>query len=150
VVIPSGLSEVGAEMFSGTLCLLPAMVFGGGRVPASDPPVAASRFPPLGGGDAPVVLPIPLAAAAAVVVAVLDTTCVSQSETRVLDVTTNVDSRAKGDSPFYLCARVTGPQSSMCDLCPRLRHSFLLFTQSKTDRDHNLPTNRCNIVDAPK
>jgi hypothetical protein len=104
VVIPSGLSEVGAEMFSGTLCLLPTMVFGGGRVPASDPPVAASRFPPLDGGDAPVVLPIPLAAAAAaVVVAVLDTTCVSQSETRVSDVTTNVDSRAKGDSPF-ICA----------------------------------------------
>jgi hypothetical protein len=27
----------------------------------------------------------------------------------------------------------------MCDLRPRLRHSFLLFTRSKTDRDHNLP-----------
>jgi hypothetical protein len=63
VVIPSGPSEIEAEVFSGTLYPLPAMVFGGGRVPASDPPAAASRFPPLGGGDAPVVLPIPLAAA---------------------------------------------------------------------------------------
>jgi hypothetical protein len=28
----------------------------------------------------------------------------------------------------------------MCDLHPRLRRNFLLFTRSKTDRDHNLPT----------
>jgi hypothetical protein len=28
----------------------------------------------------------------------------------------------------------------MCDLRPRLRRGFLLFTRSKTDRDHNLPT----------
>jgi hypothetical protein len=65
VVIPSGLSEVEAEVFSRTLCPLPTMVFSGGRVPASDPPSVASRFPPFGGGDAPVVLPIPLAAAVA-------------------------------------------------------------------------------------
>jgi hypothetical protein len=70
VVISSGLSEVEAEVFSGTLCPLSAMVFGGGQVPASDPPPVASRFPPLGGGDAPVVLHIPLAAAAAVAVVV--------------------------------------------------------------------------------
>jgi hypothetical protein len=64
VVISSGPSEVDAEVFSETLCPLPALLFGGGRVPAS-----ASRFPPLGGGDAPVVLPILWAAAAATVVA---------------------------------------------------------------------------------
>jgi hypothetical protein len=69
VVIPSGLSEVETEVFSETLCPLPAMVFSGGRVLASCPPPAASRFLPLDGGDAPVVLPIPLAAAATVVVA---------------------------------------------------------------------------------
>jgi hypothetical protein len=84
---------------------------------ASDPPVPApaSRFPPLGGGDAPVVLPIPLAAAAAMaaeaastmVVGLLDTLCASQSETRVSGVAVNVGSRAKGDSSFYLHARVT-------------------------------------------
>jgi hypothetical protein len=115
VVIPSGSSEVDAEVFSGTLCPLPALVFSGDRVPASDPPAPASRFPPLGGGDAPVVLPIPLAAAAAaaaaevastMVVGFLDTTCASQSETRVSGVAANVGSRA-GDSPFYLRARVT-------------------------------------------
>jgi hypothetical protein len=69
VVISSGPSEVDAEVFSETLCPLPELLFGGGRVPASDPPASASRFPPLGGGDAPVVLPIPWAAAAAAVVA---------------------------------------------------------------------------------
>jgi hypothetical protein len=100
------------------------LVFGGGRVPASYPPAAMSRFPPLGGGDASVVLPIPLvtvAAAVAVaevaaaaeamatmVVGLPDTACTSQSETRVLDMAANVGSRAKGDSPFYLRARVNG------------------------------------------
>jgi hypothetical protein len=82
VVIPSGSSEVDAEVFSGTLCPLPALVFGGGRVPVSDPPVAAVRFPPLSGGDAPVVLPIPLvvavaAAVATMVVGLPDTVCTS-------------------------------------------------------------------------
>jgi hypothetical protein len=62
VVIPSGSSEVDAEVFSGTLCPLPVLVFGGGRVSVSDPPAAAARFPPFGGGDALVVLPIPLTA----------------------------------------------------------------------------------------
>jgi hypothetical protein len=77
-------------------------VFGGGRVPASDPPAPASRFPPLGGGDAPLVLPIPLATAAAatMVVGLPDTACTSQFETRVLGVVANVGSRAKGDSSF--------------------------------------------------
>jgi hypothetical protein len=73
----------------------------------------------------PVVLPIPLAvAAAAVVVAeaaataaevastmvvcLLDTTCASQSETRISGVAVNVGSHAKGDSPFYLLTWVTG------------------------------------------
>jgi hypothetical protein len=123
VVIPSGPSEVDAEVFSGTLCPLLALVFGGGRVPASDPPAPASRFPPLGGGDAPVVLPIPLAATAAAAVATEaataaevastmvvgfpNTMCASQSETRVSSVAANVGSRAKGDSPFYLRTRVT-------------------------------------------
>jgi hypothetical protein len=124
VVIPSGPSEVDAEVFSGTLCPLPALVFDGGRVPASDPPALALRFPPLGGGDAPVVLPIPWAASAAVAVAaevvaaaaeavstmvvgLPDTTCASQSETRVSGVAVNVGLCAKGDSPFYLRARVT-------------------------------------------
>jgi hypothetical protein len=69
VVIPSDPSEVEAEVFSRTLCPLPTMVFGGGRVPALDPLVAAVRFPPLGGGDTPVMLPIPLAAAVAAVAA---------------------------------------------------------------------------------
>jgi hypothetical protein len=59
MVIPLGPSEVDAEVFSRTLCPLPALVFGGGRVLASDLPAPASSFPPLGGGDAPVVLPIP-------------------------------------------------------------------------------------------
>jgi hypothetical protein len=113
-------------VFSSTLCPLPALVFSGGRVPASDPPAPASRFPPLGGGDASVVLPIPWAAAAAVAVAteaavavateatstmvvcLSDTACASQSETRVSGVAASVGSRAKGDSPFYLRARVTG------------------------------------------
>jgi hypothetical protein len=126
VVISSSLSEFDAEVLSGTLCPLPTLVFGGGRVPASDPPVAVSRFPPLGGGDAPVVLHIPLAAVAAaavaaevvataaaevastMVVGLPDTACASQSETRVLDVAANVGSRVKGDSPFYLRARLTG------------------------------------------
>jgi hypothetical protein len=110
VVIPSGPSEVDAEVFSGTLCPLPALVFGGGRVPASDPSAPASRFPPLGGGDAPVVLPIPLAAAEAastMVIGLPNTACASQSVTRVLGVVANVGSCAKGDSPFYLRARVT-------------------------------------------
>jgi hypothetical protein len=114
VVIPSGPSEVDAEVFSGTLCLLSALVFSGGRVPTSDPPAPVSRFPPLGGGDVSVVLPIPLAAAVAaeaaatMVVGLLDTACASQSESRVSGVAVNVGSRAKGDSPFYLRARVTG------------------------------------------
>jgi hypothetical protein len=117
VVIPSGPSEVDVEVFSGTLCPLPALVFDGGQVTASDPPTPASRFPPLGGGDTPVVLPIPLAAAVAatvaeatstMVVGLPDIVCASQSETRVLGVVTNVGSHAKGDSPFYLRARVTG------------------------------------------
>jgi hypothetical protein len=64
-----------------------------------------------------VVLPIPwattateavaaeAAAAAAeatstMVVGLPDTTCASQSETRVLSVAVNIGSRAKGDSPF--------------------------------------------------
>jgi hypothetical protein len=114
VVILLGLSEVDVEVFSGTLCPLSALVFSGGRVPASNPPALASRFPPLCGGDAPVVLLIPLAAAAAAVVAteaaaataeaastmtigLLDTTCASQSETRVLGVVANVGSRAMWD-----------------------------------------------------
>jgi hypothetical protein len=42
------------------------------------------------------------------VVGLPNTACASQSETRVSDVTANVRSRAKGDSPFYLRARVTG------------------------------------------
>jgi hypothetical protein len=72
MVIPSGPSEVDADVFYGTLCLLPALVFGGGRISASNPPAPVSRFPPLYGGDAPVVLPILLATtvAAAVVVEV--------------------------------------------------------------------------------
>jgi hypothetical protein len=90
-------------------------VFGGGRVPASDPPAPASRFPPLGGGDASVVLPIPLAAAAAMaaeaastmVIGLPNTACASQSVTRVSGVAANIGSCAKGDSPFYLRARVT-------------------------------------------
>jgi hypothetical protein len=124
VVIPSGLSEVDAEVFSETLCPLPTLVFGGGRVLASDPLAPASRFPPLGGGDTPVVLPIPWATVATATVAVeaataaeamstmfiglSDTTCASQSETRVSGVAANVGSRAKEDSPFYLCACLTG------------------------------------------
>jgi hypothetical protein len=64
VVIPLGPSEVAAEVFFGILCPLPTLVFGGGRVSALDLPTPASRFPPLVGDDAPVVLPIPLAAAA--------------------------------------------------------------------------------------
>jgi hypothetical protein len=104
-------------VLSRTLCPLSALVFGGGRVSASDPPVPALRFPPLGGGDASVVLPIPLAAAVAVVVVeaastmvvdLLDTACASQSETRVSGVAVNIGSCAKGDSPFYMCANVTG------------------------------------------
>jgi hypothetical protein len=42
------------------------------------------------------------------VVGLPNTACASQSETRVSDVRANVGSRAKGDSPFYLRARVTG------------------------------------------
>jgi hypothetical protein len=113
VVIPSGPSEVEAEVFSGTLCPLPVIVFCGGRVLASDPPAVVSRFPPLGGGDALVVWPIPLAVAAATVVAaevsstmvvgLPDTMCASQSETRISDVAANAGSHAKGDSPF-ICA----------------------------------------------
>jgi hypothetical protein len=109
VVIPSGPSEVDAEVFFETICPLPALVFGGGRVPVSDPS-AAARFPPLGGGDALVVFSIPLAAAATttMVIGLLDIAFTSQSETRVLDVAANIGARAKGDSPFYLCARMTG------------------------------------------
>jgi hypothetical protein len=108
VVIPSGLSEVDADVFSGTLCPLPALVFDSGRVLASDPPAAASRFQPSGGADVPVVLLILLAATSTMVIGLLDTTCASQLETRVLYVIANGVSRAKGDSPFYLRARVTG------------------------------------------
>jgi hypothetical protein len=124
VAIPSGPSEVDAEVFSRTLCPLSALVFGGGQVPASDPPAPASRLPPLGGGDAPVVLPIPWAATAAaavaaeaaaaaeaastMVVGLLEIACTSQSETRVSGVSANVGSCAKGGSPFYLRTRVTG------------------------------------------
>jgi hypothetical protein len=122
VVIPSGPSEVDAEVFSETLCPLPALVFGGGRVSASDPPTATSRFLPLGGDDALVVLPIPLAAAATVaaevaaaevtstmVVGLLDTACTSQLETRVSDVAANVCFTCQGGlPPFYLHARLTG------------------------------------------
>jgi hypothetical protein len=116
VVIPSGPSEVDAEVFFGTLCPLPALVFGGGRVSALDPPVKTSRFPPLGGDDALVVLPIPLAAAAAVaaevaaaevastmVVGLLDTACTSQLETRVLDVAANVCFTCQGELPPFIC-----------------------------------------------
>jgi hypothetical protein len=48
------------------------------------------------------VLPIPLATAAAatMVVGLPDTACTSQFETRVLGVVANVGSRAKGDSSF--------------------------------------------------
>jgi hypothetical protein len=123
VVIPSGLSEVDTEVFSETLCPLPALVFVGGRVSASDPPAPVSRFPPLGGGDAPVVLPFLWAAAATaavaaeaaaaeaastMVVGLPDTACASQSETRVLGVAANVSSRDKRDSPFYLRVCVIG------------------------------------------
>jgi hypothetical protein len=117
VVITLSQSELGVEVFSGTLYPLLALVFGGGRVLASDPPAPVSRFPPLGGGDTPVVLPIPLAAVATVAVAteatstvvvgLSDTACASQSETRVSGVVPNVVSRVKEDSPFYLHARVT-------------------------------------------
>jgi hypothetical protein len=115
VVIPSGPSEVDAGVFSRTLCPLPVLVFGGGQVLSSDPSAPMLRLLQLGGGDAPVVLPILLAAVAAVaeaaptmVVGLLDTVCTSQSETRVSVVAVNVGSRAKGFSPFYLCAHVTG------------------------------------------
>jgi hypothetical protein len=120
VVIPSGLSEVDTDVFSGTLCPLLALVFGGDRVLASDPPALASRFPPLVGGDTPVVLPIPWAAvvaaaavatveaASTMVIGLPDTACASQSETRVSGVAVNVGLRAKGDSPFYPRTRVTG------------------------------------------
>jgi hypothetical protein len=97
------------------LCPLSALVFSSGRVPASDPPAPASRFPPLGGGDASVVLPIPWAAtavaaaaaeaASTMVVGLLDTACASQLETRVSGVAANIGSRATGDSPF-ICAHV--------------------------------------------
>jgi hypothetical protein len=108
-------------VFSGTLCPLPALVFDGGRVSASDSPAAAARFPPLGGGDAPVVLPISLAiavvaeeavakvVASTMVVGLPDTTCASQSETRVSDVAVNVCFMCQGGLPFYLRAGVTGP-----------------------------------------
>jgi hypothetical protein len=48
------------------------------------------------------VLPIPLATAAAatMVIVLPDTACTSQFETRVLGVVANVGSRAKGDSSF--------------------------------------------------
>jgi hypothetical protein len=86
------------------------LVFGGDRVPALDTPAPVSRFPPLGGGDASVVLPIPWATAEAafsIVIGLPDTVCASQSETWVSGVATNVDSRVKGDFPFYLRASVT-------------------------------------------
>jgi hypothetical protein len=47
-------------------------------------------------------------ATSTMVVGLLDTACASQSETRVSGVAANVGSRAKGYSPFYLCACVTG------------------------------------------
>jgi hypothetical protein len=128
VVIPSGPSEVDAEVFSETLCPLPALVFSGGRVPASDPPAPASRFPPLGGGDALVLLPIPLAAAAEATstmdVGLPDTVCASQSETRVSSVAANIGSRAKGNSPFYLHARVTGVTTINVLFAPPIKARF--------------------------
>jgi hypothetical protein len=115
VAIPSSLSEVDAGVFSRTLYPLPALVFGGGRVSASDPLAPALRFPPLGGGDTPVVLPIPLAttavavvvaeATSTMVVGLSDTACASQSETWVSGVAANVGSRAIGTPPF-ICAQV--------------------------------------------
>jgi hypothetical protein len=41
-------------------------------------------------------------------------------------------------------------QALMCDLRPRLRRGFLLFTRSKTDRDHNLPTVHIILQKEPK
>jgi hypothetical protein len=115
VVIPLGPSEVDAEVFSETLCPLATLVFGGDRVSVSDPSAPTSRFPPLGGGDAPVVLPVPLVvaavttaeAASTMIVGLPNTTCASQSETRVSNVAVNVGSRVKEDYPFYLRACVT-------------------------------------------
>jgi hypothetical protein len=46
-------------------------------------------------------------AASNMVTGLPDIACASQSETRVLGVAANVHSCAKGDSPFYLRARVT-------------------------------------------
>jgi hypothetical protein len=47
-------------------------------------------------------------ATSTMVVGLSDTACASQSETRVSGVAANVGSYAKGDSTFYLRARVTG------------------------------------------
>jgi hypothetical protein len=72
------------------------------------------RFPPLGGGDAQIVLPILLAAvavaaaveaASTMVMGLPDTVCASQSETKVLGVAANIGSCVKGDSPF-ICVHV--------------------------------------------
>jgi hypothetical protein len=106
VAIPSGLSEVDAEVFSRTLCPLSALVFGGGQVPASDPPAPASRLPPLEAVAAEAAAAAE--AASTMVVGLLEIACTSQSETRVSGVSANVGSCAKGDSPFYLRTRVTG------------------------------------------
>jgi hypothetical protein len=113
VVIPSGPSEVDTEVFSGTLCPLLVLVFGGGRVLASDSPAPASRFPPLGGGDVLVVLPILLAAAAAaaaevastMVMGLLDTVCASQSETVVSAMAANFIHVLRRTSSF-ICAHM--------------------------------------------
>jgi hypothetical protein len=124
VVIPSGPSEVEAEVFSGTLCPLPAMIFGGGRVSASDPPVAASRFTPLGGGDASVVLPILLAAttvaaevASTMVVGLSDTACASQSETRVSDVAANIGVACQGGLPLLSACTHDRGHNHQCVIC---------------------------------
>jgi hypothetical protein len=103
-------------VFLETFCPLLTLVFGGGRVPTSDPPAPASRFPPLGGADAPMVLPIPLAVGAAAAVAAEEATSTmvvglpdiasaSQSKTMVSGVSANVDSRAKGGS-LFICVHV--------------------------------------------
>jgi hypothetical protein len=107
------------------------MVFGGGRVLASDPPAAMSSFPPLGGGDIPVVLPIPLATATAAAVAaevaaevastmvigLPDIACASQSETRVLDVAANVGVACQGGLPLLSAHTRDRGHNHQCVIC---------------------------------
>jgi hypothetical protein len=103
------------------------MVFGGGRVLASDPPAAMSRFPPLGGGDIPVVLPIPLAAAtvaavaaevaATMVIGLPDIACASQSETRVSDVAANVGVACQGGLPLLFAHTRDRGHNHQCVIC---------------------------------